>query len=297
MEMHQIRYFLAVCETLNFTRAAELCNVTQPALTRAIQKLEEELGGLLLRRERSLTHLTDFGRLMMPQLKKVFDGTEAAKTTARQFLKLENASLNLGLMCTIGPMHFMGFLSRFRLDNPGVELTLVEGVPKRLSEQLLEGAIDLAVMAQPEAFDERLEVVPLYRERFVVAFPKGHRFEKQNALKAGDLDGESYLLRINCEYRDDLRDLCRAQGATVRGSYRSEREDWIQTMVAAGFGVCFIPEYTPSVPGIATRPLVDPDVSREVSLVYIAGRRFSPAVAGFVKALKRYPWEPPAVAP
>src|SRR5687767_5744945 len=133
MEMHQIRYFLAVCETLNFTRAAELCNVTQPALTRAIQKLEEELGGLLLRRERSLTHLTDFGRLMMPQLKKVFDDTEAAKTTARQFLKLENAGLNLGLMCTIGPVHFMGFLSRFRLENPGVELTLVEGVPKRLS--------------------------------------------------------------------------------------------------------------------------------------------------------------------
>ena len=62
MEMHQIRYFLAVAETLNFTRAAEKCNVTQPALTRAIQKLEEELGGLLLRRERSLTHLSDLGR-------------------------------------------------------------------------------------------------------------------------------------------------------------------------------------------------------------------------------------------
>jgi DNA-binding transcriptional LysR family regulator len=71
MEMHQIRYFLAVCETLNFTRAAEQCNVTQPALTRAIQKLEEELGGLLFRRERHLTHLTDLGRLVRPQLEQV----------------------------------------------------------------------------------------------------------------------------------------------------------------------------------------------------------------------------------
>ena len=66
MEMHQVRYFLAVARTLNFTRAAEQCNVSQPALTRAIQQLEEELGGLLLRRERKLTHLTDFGRLIQP---------------------------------------------------------------------------------------------------------------------------------------------------------------------------------------------------------------------------------------
>jgi DNA-binding transcriptional LysR family regulator len=296
MEMHQIRYFLAVCETLNFTRAADACNVTQPALTRAIQKLEEELGGLLLRRERSLTHLTDFGRLLYPQLKKVHDDTEAAKSTAKQFLKLEDAALNVGVMCTVGPAHFMSFLSQFRMSNPGVELTLTEGVPQRLSELLLEGKLDLAVMAQPEAFDERLEVVPLYQERFMVAFPSGHRFEQRNGLKFADMDGESYLQRINCEYREELRDRCRAQGAIMKRSYRSEREDWIQTMVAAGFGICFIPEYTPSIPGVLTRPLVDPEVQREISLVYITGRRFSPAVATFVRALKRYHWDQVAIA-
>src|SRR5437764_283177 len=84
MEMHQIRYFLAVAETLNFTRAAEKCNVTQPALTRAIQKLEEELGGLLLRRERNLTHLTDFGRLIRPHLEQLAVNAEAARSTAQQ---------------------------------------------------------------------------------------------------------------------------------------------------------------------------------------------------------------------
>src|SRR5919108_5328137 len=99
MEMHQIRYFLAVCETLNFTRAAEQCNVTQPALTRAIQKLEEELGGLLFRRERNLSHVTDLGRLMRPHLEHVLEETEAAKSTAKGFMKLENAPLRLGVMC------------------------------------------------------------------------------------------------------------------------------------------------------------------------------------------------------
>src|SRR5882757_8481087 len=76
MEMHQVRYFLAVAETLNFTRAAEKCNVTQPALTRAIQKLEEELGGLLLRRERNLTHLSDLGRLMKPHLEQILSESD-----------------------------------------------------------------------------------------------------------------------------------------------------------------------------------------------------------------------------
>src|SRR6266702_4742886 len=244
MEMHQIRYFLAVAETLNFTRAAEKCNVTQPALTRAIQKLEEELGGLLLRRERNLTHLSDLGRLMKPHLEQILSESETAKTQAKEFLRLDNAPLKLGV----------------------------------------------AVMAQPDAFDERLDVQPLYRERFVVAFPAGHRFERRYALRFPDMDGENYLLRINCEYQDQLGALCRQQGATLKRAFRSEREDWIKVMVAGGLGVCFTPEYSPLVPGVMTRPVVDPEVTREVALVAISGRRFSPAVAAFVKSIQAYPW-------
>src|SRR5262249_1804424 len=155
------------------------------------------------------------------------------------------------------------------MDHPGVELTLREGVPSRLSELLLDGTLDVAVMAQPEPFDERLDVYPLYRERFVVAFPLGHRFEQRNALRFPGIGGESYLLRINCEYRDQLGALCAEHGFSVKRCYRSEREDWIQTMVAGGLGICFIPEYSPILPGVMTRPVVDPEVTREVSLVAI----------------------------
>jgi DNA-binding transcriptional LysR family regulator len=290
MEMHQIRYFLAVCETLNFTRAAERCNVTQPALTRAVQKLEEEVGGLLFRRERNLTHLTDLGRLMRPHLADVLSGAEAAKRAAKGFLKLDDAPLNLGVMCTIGPQRFMGFLAEFRAAHPGIELTLLESVPPKLSELLMEGKLDVAIMAQPGPFEERFDVRPLYRERFVIAFPAGHRFEQRNALAVVDVDGESYLSRINCEYRDLLGELCRERGAAVHRVYRSEREDWIQTMVAAGLGICFMPEYSASHPGVCSRPVVDPPVEREVSLVTVAGRRFSPSVSAFVAAVRRYEW-------
>ena len=191
MEMHQVRYFLAVCETLNFTRAAELCNISQPALKRAVHKLEEELGGLLLRRENSLTHLTGFGQLVRPYLEQMMAQAEAAKSTAMQFLRMGSAPINLGVMCTVGPMRFMSFLAEFHIAHPGCEVTLIEGVPGHLAELLLDGKLNLAVMAQPEAFSDRLEVCPLYRERFCVAFPMGHRFREKNRVRIPEVARET----------------------------------------------------------------------------------------------------------
>ena len=290
MEIHEIRYFLAVCQALNFTRAAEQCNVTQPALTRAIQKLEAELGGLLFSRERGNIHLTELGRLMQPHLEEVLARTQAAREQAERFLRLESAHLRLGVMCTIGPVLFVGFLNRFRIDQPGIELTLSESTPGRLAEALLADDLDLAVMAQPGGFDDCLNAETLYRERFVVACAAGHRFAQRHTLRMRDMDGEHYLQRINCEYLDTLREHREASGAKLLQSYRSEREDWIQTMVAAGMGVCFLPEFSATHPGVVTRPMAEPEVTRDVALVTVAGRRWSPAVACFVQALRRYRW-------
>ena len=103
MEMQEIRYFLALCDSLNFRLAAAKCNVTQPALSRAIRKLEQELGGLLFRRESHQVGLTNFGHLVRPQLEEIAARTKGVELAARQFLKLKNAPLRLGALCTIGP--------------------------------------------------------------------------------------------------------------------------------------------------------------------------------------------------
>jgi LysR family hydrogen peroxide-inducible transcriptional activator len=184
----------------------------------------------LFRRERHLTHLADLGRLIRPQLEQVWQQTENAKTTAKSFLKLEDAALNIGLMCTIRPLRGISFLNTFRTEHPGIDVTLLEGVPSKLAELLAQGSLDVAVMVQPGIFDERCDVFPLYRENFVIAFPPGHRFETYNAIRFKDITGESYLRRINCEYRDHLGAIGRELGTELRIAYRSEREDWIQTM-------------------------------------------------------------------
>jgi LysR family transcriptional regulator, hydrogen peroxide-inducible genes activator len=296
MEMHEMRYFLVASRTLNFHRAAELVNVTQPALTRAIQKLEAELGGRLFHRERNHVQLTDFGCLMRSHLEEVVRRSEAAKETARDFLKLEAALLTLGVMCTIGPLRFVGFLNAFHQKNPGIGVTVIEGVPARIAALLLEGKLDIALMAQPGPFEERLRPEPIYKERFGLAFCTGHSFEKRNTLHLSDVEGEPYLDRINCEYSDNISALCSERGVRIATAYRSEREDWIMAMVAAGMGVCFAPEFSACLPGVCHRPVADPEIVREVSLVSVAGRVSSPAVKAFREAVCNYDWTAGTVA-
>lgn len=290
MELHEIRYFLAVARARNFTRAAEQCNVTQPALTRAIQKIEEELGGLLFSRERGNIHLTDLGRLVEPELAEMMARAQQARQVASRFLRLEGAQLTVGVMCTIGPGRFVRFLNDFRERHPGIDITLVEGVPERLMEQLTSGELDIAIMARADGFPEPLRAQALYAERFVIACDPAHPFAQRNAVPMAEMNGQTYLQRINCEYRDHLRDLLLRQGVDVVRSYRSEREDWIQIMVAAGMGVCFLPEYSALLPGLVTRPVIDPEVRRDVALVSVAGRRWSSPVAAMVNAIRGYAW-------
>jgi DNA-binding transcriptional LysR family regulator len=290
VELTEIRYFLAVAQALNFHRAAEHCHVTQPALTRAVQKLEAELGGQLFCRDKGHVELTEFGRLMCPHLRDVLERRDHARTIARSFLNLEAAQLTLGVMCTIGPAQFVAFLAAFHDRHPGVEVTVIENVPARLAELLLNGSLDVALMAQPNAFDPRLKVMPVYREGFGLAFPVGHPFEQRTTLHLTDVRDQTYLSRVNCEYRDYLFELCSEFGVHFHRGFRSEREDWIMTMVAAGMGICFLPEYSAAHPGIRHRLVANPEVVRTVSVVTVARRALPPAALAFIEEACNYKW-------
>ncbi|MGE0718819.1 MAG: LysR family transcriptional regulator [Alphaproteobacteria bacterium] len=292
--MHEIRYFLAMCETLNFRRAAERCNISQPALTKGIQKLEEKLGGQLFRRERNLTHLTDFGRLIRPHLADIMNRTEAAKTAARDFLFLERAPLNIGIMVSIGPLRFTRFLSQFQHDNPGIELWLHEGTYDDLAEKLMAGSLDLALMGLPAEMGGRYDAIRLYSERFVVAFPRGHRYEDANRVSFADIVTEPYIDRLSCEARQSVLAQWSTRDAPLVCTHRSHRDDWVQGLVLAGFGIAVMPEFSISAIGLKTRVVTEPEISRDVALVTVAGRRFSPSTAKFVKEVKSFRWSPSA---
>src|SRR5690606_30251220 len=154
----------AAGRTLNFHRAAEMTHVTQPALTRAIQKLEAELGGRLFHREHNHVRLTDFGLLMRGHLQQIIQSSDLAREAARNFLRPEKRGLALGVMPTIGSLRFVRLLHDFIRSEPGIAVTVVEGLPLRLARLLLEGELDIALMAQPGPFGQHLLVEPIYDE-------------------------------------------------------------------------------------------------------------------------------------
>ena len=290
MNIHHVRYFLAVSNTCNFSKAARQCNVSQPALSRAVQQLEEEVGGLLLRRERGLTHLTDLGALLRPHFEQILAQFGDVRREASQFLRLDDARLKVGIMRTIGPRRFVGLLADFNRRYSGIQLQFLERNPEMLAEALRSGEIDLAIMSASETLPERCDVRPLYPERFVLAFPVGHRFAAFDTIPIAEMDGETYLQHVDCDCWEHLSSLCSGAGVRVRVSHTSEHGDWIQDLVAAGFGVCFVPEHSALSSELQSRPVAGLLLSRQVSLVTVAGRRFSPAVSTFVKSVASHRW-------
>ncbi|HSS66819.1 MAG TPA: LysR family transcriptional regulator [Gammaproteobacteria bacterium] len=290
MNVRELRYFLALCETLNFTRAAERCYVTQPAFSRAIQNLEGQLGGPLVHRERGNTHLTELGHLVRPYFEQVVRQTDEAKKRARAYVHLDDTSLSVGLMCTIGPARFVDLFIAFNERHKGVELYLKDGDAGTLEETLTRGDLDVAIYCRPEAHSDHLHYVPIYNEQFVIAVSPGHPLARLNAVTFRNLQGHRYLSRANCEYADFIRRIREQQGVEIQLPYRSDRDDWIQAMTLAGVGFTLIPEFAVTMPGLVIRPLIEPEVVRTINVVTVRGRPQSPAVGAFVSECKRYPW-------
>ena len=290
MEMQQVRYFLALARTLNFTRAAEQSNVSQPALTRAIQQLEHELGGPLFHRERANTHLSELGRMMLPYLEQILTQTEAAKQHAKSIKKLDNVTLRIGAMCTIGPAMISDLIVKFRVAHPNVDLEVVEEGSTELMDMLTRGDLNLALFGLPEPLDVRFHGLPLFQERFVIAIPPDHPLASHNVVRCQDTHEQPYVSRANCEIFDHARRQLREHGVHWKKVFSSERDDWVQGMIKAGLGIGFFPELSVTDPGLVTRRLVDPEFVRTISLITVRGRPHSPAVGAFVQQARSFKW-------
>lgn len=290
MEMQQVRYFVALADTLNFTRAAEKCNVSQPALTRAIQQLEHELGGPLFHRERGNTHLSELGRMMFPYLQTVEQSCRAARDQARAVKRLEQATLTIGTMCTIGPQLISDLLVRFRAQHPNVEVRVVDTGGPQMIELLQKGDLEVAVVGVPDELPDTLHQLPIFEEDFVIVLPPNHRLCTRNPIPAAELDQEPYVSRTNCEVFEPVRKALVERGVNLRQVFSSPRDDWVQGMIKAGLGLGFFPEFSVTDPDLVVRPLIEPSFSRTIYLTTVRGRPHSPAVGAFVQEARRYPW-------
>lgn len=234
MELHQVRYLLTVCETLNFTRAAEECHVSQSALSRAIQQLEAELGGKLFRRERRLTHITDFGRTVIPALRQCYESSLSAKSRAQSYLKEEYAPLHFALFRSIQ----MKVLSS---GFPGLEVKVFRGPPNEIGEKLKNGEVELAI-AGPLGDDwARFEARKLFEEQFGVVVARHHPLSRLNAIELPALLNERLLCRPHCAMTDRLTTHLQTLGGQKITKHEVPSMDDIAELVRANFGVGILP--------------------------------------------------------
>ncbi|MFK7993754.1 MAG: LysR family transcriptional regulator [Granulosicoccus sp.] len=307
MELQQIRYFLALSEDLNFSRAAERCGVSQPSLTRAIKRLEEELGAQLIRRERNRTHLTELGRRIKPRLEQALSLTEIARNDAEDFSRMSNASLAVGVMCTVGPTRMISLVEHLVNEFPQMKLTLRTASGKEMIESLLEGKIDVAIVGLAEYPDE-IAVHDLYKERYMIAFPSNHRFMHMDVIPHKEMSGEKYVLRLNCEYLDlfhttkesyESNEFMKLQNSlrSMNVSHQSEHEEWIQAMVVAGMGCAIVPEFMSINTELQMRPLVDPQVMRTIGVATVRGREHTPIVSYFTRLCQQMNWGSDVIRP
>jgi DNA-binding transcriptional LysR family regulator len=290
MEMHQVRYFIAAVRVLSFTRAAEQCHVSQPALTAALKKLEADLGGALFHREHNKLRLTELGRRMEPLLAEVLERADAAQSAADSLRLLKQAPVRVGVMPTLGPVRLARFLSTFERVHPNVEVAIREGRPADLGAWLVADELDAAILNPLDALAEGCRFEPLYTERYVVLLPPAHPLRERTSLSLRDLSCQAYVDRLACEMRERVVAACGSLGVELYARYRSEREDWVQAMVAADLGFAFMPEHAITHPGTIQRALSDPTVERTIALAIMPGRQHSTAVSAFVRSVRNHRW-------
>jgi DNA-binding transcriptional LysR family regulator len=292
VDLVQIRYFLALAECLNFTRAAEQCNVTQPALTRSIQRLEDELGGALILRERSLTQLTELGRTMRPLLERTYGAAEEVRSTAKKLGRQDKAPLRLGLCSLATAAMLVPMLRELAGRFASFELTLMHGASTRMTEMLLQGELDAALLPEVEIEAERLNRWPLYEDNLVVLAPPGHRFADLDAVPIAALEGETVLVGTEegCALRRALDRLCSSAGVQPQVRHRASSAESITHLIGAGLGVALAAGRHPLIDGVIRRPLATPAARHRIMLAAVAGRPPGRAADAFVKLARARNW-------
>lgn len=275
MNLRDLEYVVAVAEESHFGRASERCNVSQPALSGQIKKLEDQLGVALFERTNRRVAVTPIGVDVVEKAKRLLMIAEEIKLSAAAYADPLAGSLRLGVIPTIGPYLLPDILKPLKLALPKVQLTLCEDQTANLERRLCNGDIDAAITAT-DVQETGLSEIPLYDEPFRVALPEGHALEQSKEIDVTRIDtSELLLLKDGHCLSDQVAKLCGlARAANARGvDTQASSLETIVGLVAAGAGVTFLPasaldDNGASRRGVAIRMATNKAASRKVRLIY-----------------------------
>lgn len=274
MTLNDLRYLVTLARERHFGRAAEACFVSQPTLSIAIKKLEEELGVMLFERHRHEVLVTPAGEGIIRQAERVLEEADTLKGMAQAARDEFQAPLRLGAIFTVGPYLFPGLVRKLKTACPDLLLYLEENYTHVLAEKLARGELDIILVALP--FDQpEIQVTPLFDEDFHLLLPANHDWAKRKIVPTGELDQVKLLLlgEGHC-FRDQILEACPSVRAPQNGASPGSSLETLRHMVASGLGLTLIPACSEPYlvdDGLATLPLAPP-ASRRIVAVW--RRRF-----------------------
>jgi len=290
MELKQVRHFLSVAETLNFTQASEQNEISQPALTKSIQNLEEEFGGLLIIRDGKNTRLTELEQKLRSEFSEIVKREECAKLLARDHLEAGHRMLNIGIASSLGPAKFAEFFSEYLSQNPNTRVVLHQIDQAASQQAILSGFLDACICTRRSTDNHKITTTPLFDERLMLAFGQNERLAGKSEISLSEFAEQCYFDRLKCEFRSQFLAMLDDKGMRVRPLVQSDREDWIQQFVAAGNGVCMLGEYSVIIPTIKLLPITGIDMKRTVAISFVSGSAASSSITQLEKLARIYDW-------
>lgn len=298
MTLTELKYIVAVARERHFGRAADACFVSQPTLSVAIRKLEDELGIVLFERGGTEVGVTPIGLRVVAQAQRVLEEATNLREIARQGHDPLEGPLRVGVIYTIGPYLLPKLVPAQIKVTPQMPLVLQENYTTRLLELLRQGEIDCAIVALPIP-DTGLAVQPLYDEPFIVAVPKGHPWAKLNQISSRSLKEETMLLlgAGHC-FRDQVLEVCpelsrfSASSEGIQRTFEGSSLETIRHMVAAGVGITVLPASAigandPKSDLLAYIPFSKPVPDRRVVLAWRKSFPRPTAIQALIKAIQQ----------
>jgi len=289
MEIHQLRYFIAVAEAGSFSRAAERCRVAQPSLSQQIKKLETSLGQVLFDRLPHGVSLTDAGHALLPRAQRILSEVREARGEIERDLAEGRLPLAVGAIPTMAPYLLPPVLQRLMDEAPRCELTVREDLTDRLIEALLDLELDCAVMSTP--IDHRsVELEVLGSERLLLAVGQNVTLPRLSGLELEMLRTQPWIVlhEMHC-LGEQIRDFCEASELTRQIVCRSTQIDTVQRLVRLGLGYSLIPEMAAHADPLETlsySPMPDREPRRDIAVVWRRDRSRSRLARRFVELIR-----------
>lgn len=265
MELYQIRQFVAVAETGSFTKGAARAAVSQPAISAAIAKLEEEMGQKLFDRRQGTVFTTPAGERLLGAAKDILLACSTIKSSLRASCAPD--TLRVGVLRTLPTVHVASILQTFRGAHPDVLVELFEGTREEIEQRLAQKKLHVCLTSL-QGRDGKNSAA-LFTEPYVLAVNSAHRFAKLKTTALADLEGERFILRTGCETFRDTTALFLSKGIRTKLVYRTDQDDRALGLVAAGVGVALMPALY-HAPGVVNVPIRDFTTTRTIGLRWLA---------------------------